>query len=569
MKIVSGMNLKNRLALVTGGLVLLAALVNTLVNRYASPGGFQETPGLLLWLLLAGLVSVLVAAAVMRRYADRSILKPLAEMSHAAHRKAAGDLSRDIPPQDQAELAVLGSAVNTLSANFRETLGRLRAAEEGLAAAAALVDGAAGGLGRGVKLQQEAAEQAALVVGEMAASIKGADGNARDLSRSAAEASSSAYEMAASIEEVAKNAGSLAAAVEDAASSVEQMIASIKQVSENTDALSASAEQTSSSVTEMSASVTEVEQRAVESARLAEKVSREASERGMDAASRAIRGMENIKNVVEAGAAVVNRLGKRSQEIGRILKVIDEVTDQTGLLALNAAILAAQAGQHGKGFGVVAEEIKDLAERTAASTREISALIASVQEETAESVLAMGRGLKAVDAGVALVTVTSEVLEQVADSSRRAAETARAIEKTTAEQARGVAQISETSAGVAAQVERIANALKEQRLGSERIVRATERMREITRLVKSATQEQSAGGARIADAVEAVTAQATQVAAATSEQHAGVQRISDAVSRIRKISRDAVDASRETDQAAELLKTKAEALKTELKGFQF
>jgi methyl-accepting chemotaxis protein len=134
----------------------------------------------------------------------------------------------------------------------------------------------------------------------------------------------------------------------------------------------------------------------------------------MTAVKEAIVGMQNIKETVEATAAVVNRLGKRSHEIGQILKVIDEVTDQTSLLALNAAILASQAGEHGKGFAVVAEEIKDLAERTAASTQEIAGLIASVQEETAESVQAMGRGLKAVERGVDLVNVTSDVLEQVA-----------------------------------------------------------------------------------------------------------------------------------------------------------
>ena len=245
-------------------------------------------------------------------------------------------------------------------------------------------------------------------------------------------------------------------AVEETASSINEMLASIKQVSENTEALSASAEQTSSSITEMSVSVKEVEQRAVESARLAEKVSAEASERGMAAAAEASKGMDHIKEAVEATADVVNRLGKRSQEIGQILKVIDEVTDQTSLLALNAAILAAQAGEHGKGFAVVAEEIKDLAERTAASTQEIVSLIASVQEETAQSVQAMARGLKAVEAGASLVNVTSEVLEQVADSSRQASGMARAIEKTTAEQARGLAQITEASISIANQIEQIA-----------------------------------------------------------------------------------------------------------------
>jgi methyl-accepting chemotaxis protein len=347
------------------------------------------------------------------------------------------------------------------------------------------------------------------------------------------------------------------------------MIASIKQVSENTDALSTSAEQTSSSITEMSAAVKEVEQRSVESARLAEKVSLDASDRGMTAAKEAIKGMQNIKETVEATAAVVNRLGKRSHDIGQILKVIDEVTDQTSLLALNAAILAAQAGEHGKGFAVVAEEIKDLAERTAASTLEITGLIASVQEETAESVQAMGRGLKAVENGVALVNVTSEVLEQVANSSRQSTDMARAIEKTTAEQAKGVAQITETSLSISDQLEQIAGALQEQRKGSERIMQAAERMRDITRQVRTATQEQATGSRSIANAVESVTSQASQVARSTSEQSLGAQHISEAIDRIQKITKETVDVSIEMDMAVKALKRKADALQSELEGFKF
>jgi len=529
----------------------------------------QQVRSLLLWSLVVGLISFLIATALVYLIMDRTITRPITTMAQTASLMAAGDLSKEITITGKSEIADLGGAINTMSANLREMLRKIRLTGAGLSEAMTLMNNAALKMSQGAKVQQEATEQTAMVVNEMLASIKGVDENARDMSHAATDASSSASEMASSIEEVARNAGALSSAVEDTASSIEQMIASIKQVSENTDALSASAEQTSSSITEMSSAVKEVEQRAVESARLAEKVSREASERGMTAAAEAIRGMQNIKAAVEATAAVVNRLGKRSQEIGQILKVIDEVTDQTSLLALNAAILAAQAGEHGKGFAVVAEEIKDLAERTAASTQEISSLIASVQEETAESVQAMGKGLKAVEAGVSLVNVTSDVLQQVTGSSQQSSEMARAIEKTTAEQAKGVSQITETSISVAGQVEQIADALQEQRKGSERIAKAAERMRDITRQVKSATQEQTTGSRQIANAIESVTTQASQVARSTSEQSLGAQQISNAVSRIQTITQDTVDVSIEMDMAVQALKVKADALQSELDGFKF
>jgi methyl-accepting chemotaxis protein len=541
--------------------VLRIALKEDAVNR--------QVRSLLVSSLSVGLISFLIATALAYFIVDRGIARPIAEMSKTAGRMAAGDLAQEVVVRGETEIRDLGAAINTMSSNLREMLRKIRATGSGLNDAMQLMSGATLKMSEGARVQQEAAEHSAMTVNEMVASIKGVAENANEMSQASVEASSSASEMASSIEEVARNTGALAAAAEDTSSSIEQMTASIKQVSENTDALSSSAEQTSSSIAEMSASVKEVEQRAVESARLAEKVSLDASERGKSAAAEAIRGMQNIKETVEATAVVVNRLGKRSQEIGQILKVIDEVTDQTGLLALNAAILAAQAGEHGKGFAVVAEEIKDLAERTAASTQEISGLIASVREETSESVQAMSRGLKAVETGVSLVKVTSDVLEQVSESSRQSADMARAIEKTTAEQAKGVQQITETSLSVADQVEQIAAALQEQRKGSIRIAQAAERMREITRQVRTATQQQTTGSRQIANAVESVTQQASQVARSTSEQSLGVQQISEAITRIQKITQDTVDVSIEMDMAVQTLKQKAEALHAELEGFRF
>jgi methyl-accepting chemotaxis protein len=528
----------------------------------------QEFSRLLLMSLLINITSFAVILAMVYYFTYRRF-KPIDDMVMTAGRIAAGDLAAMIAVKGRSEIDKIGNAINTLSSSLKETLRKIRATSSGLGEAMSLVGGAARKMSHGAQAQQEATDQTATIVNEMVASIKSVATNAGAMSTSAANASSSAYHMATSNEEVAKNTSALAASVEETASSIGEMIASIKQVSENTDAVAASAEQTSSSITQMSASVKEVEQRANESARLAEKVSEEAAGRGMAAAAEAIRGMENIKQTVEATAAVVNRLGNRSQEIGQILKVIDEVTDQTSLLALNAAILAAQAGERGKGFAVVAEEIKDLAERTASSTQEIAALIASVREETAQSVQSMGRGLKAVETGVSLVHVTNDVLRQVADSSRHSADMARAIERTTAEQAKGVAQITETSISIAGQIEQIARALQEQRNGSERIAQAAEQMRENTRQVKTATQDQTAGSRQIADAVESVTTQAARVAHATAEQNVGMQQIIEAISRIQQITQDTVDVSVQMDMAVEAIKDKAAALQAELDGFKF
>jgi methyl-accepting chemotaxis protein len=519
--------------------VFRIALKESAVNR--------QIRSLLLWSLMVAFISFVVATVLVYFFVDRTISRPIIEQATTAGGMAAGDLSRAIPVRGETEIAALGEAINTMSSNLREMLGKIKQTGASIGEAMTLMTGATIKMSQGARVQQEATEQTATTVSEMTASIKGVAENAEEMSHAATNASSSASEMASSIEEVARNAGALSSAAEDTAASIEQMLASIKQVSENTEQLSISAEQTSSSITEMSSSVKEVEERALEAARLAEKVSIEASDRGMTAAREAIKGMRNIKEAVEATADVVNRLGKRSHEIGQILKVIDEVTDQTSLLALNAAILAAQAGEHGKGFAVVA----------------------GVREETEQSVQAMARGLNAVETGSGLVNVTSDVLEQVADSSKQSAAMARSIERTTAEQARGVAQITEASVSFANQIEQIARAMQEQRLGSERIGQAAQRMRDITLQMKTATQEQTSGSKQIAAAVESVKEQAARIARSTSEQNVGAQHIGDAVSKIQKITQEVVDVSIEMDIAVQTLKARADALRTELEGFKF
>ncbi len=517
--------------------------------------------------LAVALLSFVIATVFVYLFMGRGITGPITEMSQIAGRMAAGDLAGKISVSGQTEVAALGAAINTLSSNLGEMLGNLHQTVTSLGGAVNSISTATQKMSQGARVQQEATEQAATTVAEMVASIRGVADNAEVMSKSATNASSAVTQMATSIGEIAESTSGLSAIAEETASSIQQMLASVRQVSENAEALSSSAEETSSSLTEMSASVKEVEQRAVESARLAEHVSQEASERGMAAAAAAIKGMDNIKAAVEAASNVVNRLGKRSQEIGQIIKVIDEVTDQTGLLALNAAILASQAGEHGKGFSVIAEEIKELADRTAASTQEITSLIESVQKDTEETVRAMGRGLKAVVDGADLVSVTRNVLEGVVESSQQSSKTAELIERTTAEQARGLTQITEAVVSITNQIEHISQAMQEQQRGSEQISKAAEKMRDITHRVKYATHEQTTGSKQISGAVESVTGQAAQIARSTSEQKEGAGQISTAVASIQKITQESVDLSIEIDIAMQALRGRADELRAALGKF--
>jgi methyl-accepting chemotaxis protein len=228
--------------------------------------------------------------------------------------------------------------------------------------------------------------------------------------------------------------------------------------------------------------------------------------------------MGRIKASIADYAGLITRLGKRSEEIGKILGVIVEVTERTNLLALNASILAAQAGEHGKGFAVVGEEIKALADRTSGSAQDIAKLISAVQKETREAVEAMNQSLAAVDEGVSRSAAAASALDKILSSSDRSAATANMIERAMGEQARGIKQVSDAIGNVKQMMSQIAAATHAQSKGTEMILSASESMRDIARQVNNAMTEQGRGGRQIAEAAENVTTQAAMIADGAREQ---------------------------------------------------
>ena len=195
-------------------------------------------------------------------------------------------------------------------------------------------------------------------------------------------------------------------------------------------------------VTAMANDITDVSRSANESAEVARQ-SVAAAEQGAHAVENAIKGMNEIREQIQETSKRIKRLGESSQEIGEITELISDITEQTNVLALNAAIQAASAGEAGRGFSVVAEEVQRLAERSAEATKQIGALVRTIQTDTHDAVAAMEKSTQGVVEGAKLSDAAGTALSEIRSVSNRLAELIQGISLSTEQQAtsaNGVAQ---------------------------------------------------------------------------------------------------------------------------------
>jgi methyl-accepting chemotaxis protein len=169
---------------------------------------------------------------------------------------------------------------------------------------------------------------------------------------------------------------------------------------------------------------------------------------GQQVVNGAAQGIREIAETFSQSARLIDALGQRSQQIGQIVDVIKDIADQTNLLALNAAIEAARAGEQGRGFAVVADEVRKLAERTGNATSEISTMITAIQAETGNTVSNMERGGKQVDDGVRMAAQAGESLESINNSLNRVAEMIRHIADATRQQSEASGEITRRVDGI-------------------------------------------------------------------------------------------------------------------------
>jgi methyl-accepting chemotaxis protein len=263
------------------------------------------------------------------------------------------------------------------------------------------------------------------------------------------------------VRRLADNAKQLASAATEIASSSEQM-------SKGAQDQAGQVSQVSTAIEEMAATIIESSRNAGEATTAARGASETASGGGQIVAE-TIRGMQAITTSAQSTASIVNDLATASDKIGEIVTVIDDIADQTNLLALNAAIEAARAGEQGRGFAVVADEVRKLAERTSKATGEITGMIKGIQGDTGRAVKSMDEAGKAVDRGKDLVNKAGDSLSEIVGMNQRVMDMIQQIATATEQQSAAAEQISRN-------VEHISSVTKETASGAEQAATASEEL---------------------------------------------------------------------------------------------
>ena len=516
---------------------------------------------------LFGLAVVLGGMLLAHVLTRRLVLRPARDLASVAAGLEAGDLGRRSEAGGAAaEIASIGQAIDALGERLQGTIHRLRAESRLVTDLVQASESSAITVVTGTASQQEVIQRAVATAESLTRSARNVVSSVSGLSASSEESTSSILAMVATIEEVAGHADGLTMSVEDTAATTEEVVGSIKEIDRNVELLNQFVAETSEAMSRMGKVIEQVERNAADSKAISELVAGNA-EKGMRAVVHTIEGMDGIYGSVSQTRKVIESVGRKGQEIGLILNVIQEVTEQTDLLALNAAIIAAQAGEHGRGFAVVAEEIRQLAERTATSAKEIENLIASFQSETGRAVQAMQEGMARVEEGSERSREAGRMLKEILESARQSSGRVGEIAEAARDQASFrliVGASVEKVRGMAAQIKK---ATGEQMLGSEQIMSAVENMREMSGHVKRATAEQTRGSRSVTHAIGNVSGMIAAIHRATSDQAETSDQFLKGLAAVSSSIASNLAAAERLRQALEGLRGHAQAIASELGSF--
>ncbi len=418
------------------------------INSSVAEARFAAIVFSLLFLLVGLIIAVLFS---------KSMARPITQLNVAAKEVSEGNLNVSLVVKSKDEIGCLAVSFNHMIEKIKETLNDLakeknsvetkvedavKESEKQKEYLTESVDKMVHEMNKfsdgdlTVRLTAEKDDE----IGKLYNGFNNAVQNIKDMIIATSEAvkatANASNEISSSTEEMASGSQELSSQTTEVASAVEQMASTILQTTKN------------------ASSAAEFSQRAAQSAI-----------NGGQVVKQTVEGMNCIAQVVGNAASIVKELGKSSNQIGEIIQVIDDIADQTNLLALNAAIEAARAGEQGRGFAVVADEVRKLAERTTKATKEIATMIKKIQKDTGNAVESIESGTREVETGKELAKKAISALDEIIGSTNETIDVVNQVAAASEEQSSAAEQISKSIEGIssvthesAARIQQIAKA---------------------------------------------------------------------------------------------------------------
>lgn len=437
--------------------------------------------------LTIGLVALLLAAAT-AIVVSFGVSRNLRAAVGLADRIAGGDLAQDIRVGGSGEVAELRTAMHSMVGKIRNIVGGIVRTSERISKVSDDLSASGARISYSAENQSNATEVGRVSIDKMAGSIQTVSNSASRVRDEVANASASVEEMSASNETVVKNTERLAASVSENLTMVHQLASSIEQVANS----------------------------AGRAGDASESAVREARDGG-HAVSRAAEGAEELARTMSEIARVNRTLAGFGARINYVTEVIEGIAKKTKLLALNASVQAAHAGEHGRAFRPVTVEVKELAERSAGSAREIAALVEEVQKTIREAESISQLGADKARESAELAGSAGQALNHVVDTIEGVSRHTLEIGKTTREQASGSEYLVSTFKRMQQITDEVAEATRQQRLGGAQILQAMGRLQGITSQVGQAVANHIADGRSVRETFESMAETATRNADTVGE----------------------------------------------------
>lgn len=473
-------------------------------------------------LIVVALTAVVFAAATW--LLARDVTGPLDALISSAGDMAQGRLDGQSHVFADDEVGTLAGSFAATRGNLRTLIGRIGSSGGTVASGVRVMTEGTETLLSGARQQDTLAAQTTSALELVRKDARSVLDAVDKVSSSTLDSAGRASELSASFTEVSHRMDELMQSVEKSSSSTLQIDATAREMSARTSNLANVGNEVLAFVAEMDASVEQITRTAESTATLSTEVRGNAIA-GREAVDATVEGIRAAQESTRRTAGAFEALQKSLGDIDRILDFIGELTNQTNLLSLNAAIIAAQAGANDFGFSVIADEVRQLADRTRTATKEIAGIIRNVQPVAREAVDAIEEGVTNVDRTVRLAQAARESLGTILTSSDRSLDMVQNMTRAMQEQTQASRHLHDVVANVSDTIGEISRATQAQADSTRLLAEEAERVRDIALRVKKATEEQTVAGRGINEAMEQISEDVRVVRERLERQLASAEEI--------------------------------------------